>query len=280
MLVEHRRALTVAGLLCVLSSAVLLHKIHETSFHGDESGWIASGNYYTRLLLTGDFQRSAWECRECGAWGSLNMHLGKLLIGIPLRSMSPESARPFLSYYDFDATAADNLQRGNTPPADLLLRARTASAVFGVLCCLSVFVIGYLAHSLWTGLTAAVLLLFNRLFGISVTRAMTDVHYNFFLLAAAVSMIAVVSASRRRSLMLASAGAGILAGLACSVKITGIVICALSFLTVILYKATLHRSAKKDLVLSVALFGCLSVSVVYLLNPYFWPSVNAFEGRR
>lgn len=278
-LFKNRWVLFILGLLCLLSSALLFSKIGETSFHGDESGWIASGNYYSGLLLKGDFRRENWICQECGPWGSLNMHLGKLLIGIPLRIVSHETDQEFSSYYDWGQSLEENLKGGTVPPEEILLQARRVSAVFGMLCCLLVFAFGYFSHSVWTGLIAALLLLINQLFFESATRATTDVQYNFFLLFQALSTFLILKGRKKSHLMLATACSSVLAGLAGAVKVTGILIAGCLFLAVVLYEGILGKLQKRDIALSITLFSLLSVLTVYVLNPYFWPSFNAINAK-
>jgi len=278
-LFKNKWVLSISGIVCLLSSALLFGKVGETSFSGDESGWIASGNYYSGLLLKGDFTRENWICPECGPWGSLNMPLGKLLIGIPLRIVSQETGQQFSSYYAWGQSLEENLKGGKVPPREILLQARRMSAVFGVLCCLLVFAIGYFSHNVWTSLMAALLLLINQLFTLSATRAMTDIHYNFFLLCLALSMFFVLKSRNKSYVMLASSFSGILAGLAGAVKITGIIIAGFVFLAVVLYEGILGKLQKRDIALSIALFSLVSLSTIYLSNLYFWPSFNAINGK-
>ena len=73
-----------ATVICLISGYILFPGINRTEFHGDESGWIWSAYYYTELVMQWDFDLQKWECERCGPWGDLNMHVGKLLIGIPL----------------------------------------------------------------------------------------------------------------------------------------------------------------------------------------------------
>lgn len=276
---KNKWILSISGILCLLSGAILFSKIGETSFHGDESSWIASGNYYSGLLLKGDFKRENWICPECGPWGSLNMHLGKLLIGIPMKIVSQETDQEFTSFYDWGESLEENLRDGKVPPMDILLRARRMSAVFGVLCCLLVFAIGYFTYNVWTGLMATLLLLVNPLFIVSATRATTDIHYNFFSLSLALSTVLILKGRKKSYMMLASSCSGILAGLAAAVKITGIIIGGSLFLAVVLYKGMLGKLEKRDVGLSISLFAFLSVSTIYLLNPYFWPSFDTINGK-
>ncbi len=64
------RLLLVLGLL---SSWVLFSKIERTKFHGDETGWSASGDHYSNLLLTLDFIWEKWKCAKCIRVGRENV---------------------------------------------------------------------------------------------------------------------------------------------------------------------------------------------------------------
>ncbi len=84
-IVDHKwvRIICLLGLVSLLSGYVLLGKMKTTPFHGDESGWISAGYYYTDLLLNHDFDWAKWRCAQCGDWGSsLTMPLGKWMIGV------------------------------------------------------------------------------------------------------------------------------------------------------------------------------------------------------
>jgi hypothetical protein len=65
---KRRAFICLVPVLCLMSSWVLFSNIERTTFHGDETGWIASGNYYSRLLLTLDFTQEKWECAPCEWW--------------------------------------------------------------------------------------------------------------------------------------------------------------------------------------------------------------------
>lgn len=264
----------VVAAVAALGSLVLFRHIHLTSFAGDESGWISSGNYHAGLLLRGDFQPDDWDCVQCEAWDALNMQLGKLLVALPL-GIGPRSRdRDFFAFYDFDASYDDNLERGLVPPPDVLSRARAGSAAFAVLCCLLILTLGYVAQSPWTGLIGAALLLANRLFVATGSRAMTDVHYDLFLVASALAASVLLKRSGRASLAWASCGFGIAAGLACSVKITGIAITGALFLGVIVYKQVAGRLRLADAALGAGVLCATSMAVVYGLNPWFWPAFD------
>jgi 4-amino-4-deoxy-L-arabinose transferase-like glycosyltransferase len=257
-----------ASLVCIAAAATIFPRIDETPFHGDESGWISSAYHYTDLLLTLDTTPSKWECQECSTWGSLNLHLGQWLIGLPL-VMDPDiRGRRFSRYYDFDLSFDDNVAQGRVPPQDILSRSRRAVAVVGVLCCLIVFAIGYVAYGLLVGVLAATLVLTNQLFITHATRAMTDVHYSFFLLALCLAVMLLVRSRTAPSTWPAirvGAIAGVLAGLACSVKVTAIVIGGLMF-----FAATYAFAGQRARLLAVVAFCASALIVIYGLNPFFW----------
>ena len=162
-----------------LSYGVLSQHFKKTYFEGDESWWISVGYYYTNLLLHGDFDVQKWDCLECNSFGWLNPHLGKLLIGLPLVWYNGQN---IFWAYDFSISYKENEKQGRVPPQHILTIARAAATFWGAGCCMLVFVIGYFAFNIWVGLVAVCLLLFNYVFVGTVTSAMTDPHYNFFLL--------------------------------------------------------------------------------------------------
>ena len=82
----------LALVVALISAFVLFSRVDKTEFHSDESGWISAGRYYTDLLWRCDFEWEKWECEACDGWGSLNMQLGKWLIGIPLE-LDPQVRR-------------------------------------------------------------------------------------------------------------------------------------------------------------------------------------------
>jgi len=268
-------AVLIASVILV-STVVLFRSLKSTPFHKDESGWIASGNYYSDLLLKHDFAWENWQCSACGPWGSLNPPIGKLMIGMPLRIFSPappsERGADFRGYYDFEESFEQNLTQGRVPPDKILILARRPSAVVGILCCLLVCGIGYMCDSWWTAALAAGLLLMNQTFVEHASRAMTDVHYNAFLLLLCFVSIFFLKARHPRHVLYSSALCGMLAGLACSVKIIGIVVGGGYFVLVVAYKYWVGEIRRPSFTSSVILFAVLSVVTIYALNPYYWPS--------
>lgn len=229
----------LAVFIPLLSAAVLLSYREKTVFQGDEPGWISSGLYYADLLFKGDFEWTKWHQEGLGPWGPMNPHLGKLVIGVPLRLHFPDQS--FSHLYDFNKTYKENEKEGNIPPRKILLFSRAVSAVLGGLCCLLVFLIGVKCCNLWVGTIAAVLLLGNPLFFTFSTQAMTDISYNFFMISVALFGFRLLQNTAKRPLLYGSLLLGILSGLACSVKITGIIIGGLFFVTLLLYLSVIHK---------------------------------------
>jgi len=259
----------------LLSSAILLKYREETKFHGDESGWISSGFYYTNLLLKGDFTWRKWHNDRLGPWGYMNPHLGKWFIGLPLKLYFDD--QEFSRQYDFAKTREENEKKGNIPPRELLLHSRAVSAILGGLCCLLIFTIGYACYNLWIGLIAAILLLSNKLFFIHATRTMTDITYNFLLICLGLWALLLLPKVSKKRMVLVSIFFGAFSGLACSVKITGIVVGGLFFTTILIYKYALHKN-RKEILLFLVVFCLSALAIVYILNPLFWPDFPMIRG--
>lgn len=268
-----------ATVICLTSGFVLFPRIERTEFHGDESGWIWSAYYYTDLLMKRDFDLQKWECHRCGPWGDLNMHVGKWLIGIPL-AMDPQTrGRTFKHRYDFEKPLQVNVAENRLPPRDIVLRARSASAIFGVLCCVLVFAIGYVAYNAWVGFIASMLLLANEQFVRYATRAMTDIHYNFFLLALCLAVVLHSKILNKKHAVLFGLLCGVLAGLACSVKVTGIVIGSSLFVSVAVLLFHRKKLNFNEIVLLFGAFALSALVVIYGLNPYLWISWKDMQGK-
>ncbi len=278
--INNKRVQFFTALIAItlLSSVILFSNRGKTPFHGDESGWISSGYYYTELLLRRDFDWQKWVCTPCGPWGSrLNPHLGQWLIGIPLITLSPKGESTFFNLYNFKQSFLNNKKEGRVPPRQILLRARISPVVFGTLSCLVIFVIGYYVSGLWTGLIAVLLMLSNKLFIILSTQAMTDIFYNFFLLCGCLASVLLLKLNQKFRLLSASLMCGVLAGLASSVKITGVIIGGLVFLCVVLYKKRVCDLRIKEAISCLTVFSFSAIMIIYLLNPYLWPSFKNID---
>lgn len=265
-------------MLVALSSwALLFTHVDRTPFHGDESGWISTGVYYTELLARRDFDRDRWNCHECAQWGSLNMQLGKLLVGLPNVLTPPAQEQRFFRFYDFEISPQENLRQNRIPPPDVLRRARLASVTFGALCCVLIFAVGYFAFDVYVGLLASALLLTHASFIEHATRAMTDVHLHAFLLGLCLALVLLVRLGLRQHPWRWGCLCGLLAGLASSVKITGLAIGACLVSAVLIRGIVGGFVRRGDATRVLTAFGLSSVLVVYGLNPSFWPTARVFD---
>ena len=256
--------------VCVVVSipGFILHKnIEKTTFHGDESGWISSGFYYTNLLLKHDFILDHWRCDKCANFGGAkNLHVGQWLMGIPLVELYQGSGKNFFCFYSWNKALSDNKKEGRVPPDDLLFSARRVSAFFGILCCLIVFLIGYHAGNIWVGMASAIFVTTNPLFVRCATLADTDIYYLFFLLCSSLAILFWVKFFRKRFLILA----GIFCGLATSVKIIGLPVLVFMVFICLIYETGLKRLKISEAVGQMAIFFLCAVAVVYMCNPFYW----------
>ena len=264
-------------MIAMLSTFVLFAKIDKTKFHPDESGWISSGYYYTDLLLRFDFDWQKWQAPELGAWGYANPHLGKWLLGIPLKFRS--NAGEFSHRYDFSKSLQSNVDRGNIPPHDILKASRTGSAIIGAILCVIVFLVGWKCFNVWAGLISAVLVLANNMFTLMATRAMPDVSYAFFLVCLCLCAYVILRHTCNKRVLLGSLAFGVVTGFAFSVKITGIIIGSLFFIAILAYQVLIRKN-RTQCILAFAVFLVSSLIVVYVLNPVFWPDFSEIRFSR
>ena len=266
--IKHWMLAILLGALCF---SYLAHQRTKTPFHGDEPCWISSGLFYSDLLLNGDACWEHWVSPELASWGEMNTHVGKWIIGVPLRMHYPELK--YMQMYDFGKSEAENAELGNIPPDDVLHDARLTSAVVGAFCCAVVFYICCLTMNRWVGGIAVVLLIANQTFIDHATRAMTDVSYNLFLVGTALASFFLLKATSKKGKICSSMAVGLLTGLACSVKVTGILVGGLFVASLLLYRGFIEKQWKAPL-RSLILFGCTALAAVYLLNPYYWINVR------
>src|SRR4029453_11877474 len=242
------RSVALATAVVAASSAwVLFSGIDRAPFHGDESGWISSGMYYSDLLLASDFSREKWECGGCKTWGALNGHVGKLLIGASYFTCDASNPCTFSGYYDFFMSFEENQRRGQVPPEHILRRGRYSAAIAGVICSLLAFAVGYrggepklLVGILWSGL-----LLATPIFRLFANRAMADAFYNLFLLTQLLAAVAIVKSGDERNMIRRLGVAGMLTGLTASVKPSGFLLGVPLFLAVAAYRLGVGSGYKR-----------------------------------
>ena len=272
---SRERLTFLAALIAVglSSSAVLLSHIATPPLQTDELGWIASSYYYTDLLVGRDSDWERWEGAHLENFGSMNPHLGQWMIGLPLAIEPTQTRSAFFTVYSADLSPAS----GIVPPLEVLLAARRTSAAYGVLCCLVVFVLGYAVGNIWIGGLSAFLLLANPLFVKIATTALTDIHYNLFLACLGAAALLLVLDRYRKRLLPAAGVCGVLTGLVCSVKILGILVGTLLFLSVLVYRRAAAGLENRRAIRCLLIFWGSALSVVYLLNPYYWPLQSRFS---
>jgi len=266
------RAALAAGVIAA-TFAVFHGPVRTEPFMGDETDWISSGNYYTGLVLQGDFRHEAWVANHLGIVGNFNQNLGKVLLGLGVRmhwQRQPGDAE-YLALYDWGKSYETNRALGQVPPPGLLLRARESEIIFVAGCAVLLFLAGTLIAGEVCGLVAAAAMLGSRTMQELLALAVTDSYYNFFILAGFMASVGVIRAKRTRSFVVYSALVGLAAGLACSVKITGLPVVAL-FYGLLLLPIWVARGVT----LRTAVYGPLAalataIFTVYLLNPFFWP---------
>jgi hypothetical protein len=265
-------------LVCVASALVIFPRIAKTEFSSDEPGWISSGYYDTTLAQKRDLDWDKWFCRECEGFGRLNLHVGEYLFGIPMKIEQEPGSRAFFGFYDVNRSYEENFRAGVIPPPAILNQARRIAAVFGVLCCLLIFAIGFWAYNPWVGLVAFGLLITNSVFLKISAQAMTDAFYNFFLLSVCLTLVITAKVRNKKAILPLVCLTGVLTALACSVKITGILLGTGFFLGVIGWRFWRARAGKKEMALTLAAFFVCCLGTVYILNPFFWPSWSQMNG--
>ena len=239
-------------------------------YHVEEPYWIATGFYCASLVTKGDFSWDAWKEMD----GATNMQLGKLLIGMPLRALGKNESYEF---YTWDRTPDENQREGRLPPQDTMLAARKVSAVFSIGCCVALFILGASCTNRPIGFIAWALLISNATFLKWGSQARVDFHYIFFLLCLPLTALLLIWSIGKSRFLYFSCLMGAEAGLACSVKITGLTLGMLFFISLLVYLHSIHAIRMRTLLPCLVLFSTTSLAVVYSLNPLFWPSLDKIE---
>lgn len=266
--------LVLAAGLVAYATYNIGQRITKVPFMGDEAEWILAGNYYTDLLVRGDFTHAHWVANHLRDVGNLNPHLGKVLLGLGIRfhpSRQPGDAE-YRGQFDWSKSELQNYYEGRAPPMPLLFRARSTTAVFTVACALLLFAIGTLFVNEAAGILAYAFFLSSDFMADLLIRAMTDSYYNFFLLCGLLASYGLVRNASNKQLVAYSALVGLAAALACSVKVTGLPLLAIFYVPVWLYVTLLRWPGTRVFLLGPVAFGFSSVVPVYVLNPFLWPT--------
>lgn len=266
-----------AFLLAWLLSAPL---ITSPNLHTDERGWLASGLVYCDLIAQGDFTPSHWD-QQGALWsfGNLNPHLGKVMLTFPAYRFAKRMEIEYKPQEHFTSRDRMGIFSDTLPPPPAkLLRLARRTAFFWACCTAGVMI----AAAWWmAGRVAAVLfgytILLNRFFLESASMAMTDFPYLFFLGLGMLCGIWLVRAATSRQRTLAVVLGFLAAGLATSVKVTGLPILGLYFTVLLLYLAGLHRVRLRGALGRLALGSAVALLPIYGLNPFLWPEWSSVD---
>lgn len=254
--------------------------ITSPTLHTDERGWLASGLSYCDLVAQGDFTPSHWELQGVLlSFGDLNPHLGKVMLTLPAYRFAKRMEIEYKPQERFTSRDRMGIFSDTLPPPPAkLLRLARRTAFFWACCTVAVMI----AAAWWmAGRVAAVLfgytILLNRFFLESASLAMTDFPYLFFLGLGLLCGIWLVRAPTSRQRTLAVALGFLAAGLATSVKVTGLPILGLFFTVLLVYLAGLHRVRMRGVLGRLALGSAVALLPIYGLNPFLWPEWSSVE---
>jgi 4-amino-4-deoxy-L-arabinose transferase-like glycosyltransferase len=259
---------------------MLARDVRRAPFAGDETGWISAAFYHTGLVLAGDFSHASWVAPDAASYGNMNPQLGKLLMGLPLQVHARyfNEGRVYQGSYVFrEQTYEQNVAAGQVPPRNILLVGRAASAFFGGLWMLLAAWLCYRCGGRFAAVATVCLLLAQPLFVMFSSRAMTDQHYNFFLLAAVCAMLPYAAANTRRAAWGWAAVVGVLTGCAASVKVTGVVAIGPLFLLVWLARLRHTPLPLRPSIVAMVLCCASAIVVIYAANPFYWPNLAELD---
>lgn len=258
-----------ALLMIVPGERILGQKIAQQNFMGDETIWITAGLHYTDLVLRGDFDHRHWDAPELASAGSLNQPLGKYMLGAGIR-LHPDLEAADLDFrgvYTYSKSVGWNAARGKVPTKGLLRRAREVNSLIALACFLLLFAAVTLYSNPFAGVIAVALVIFNDWVMICFTWALTDTSYNLFLLLGFSAGLLFFRAEGMYRVCLGAGLCGLVGGLACSVKITGLAVLGLFFLGLVAYRVLSKRGRVREGVLWLAVFGTSALAVVYAIQP-------------
>ncbi len=284
----HPAARMAFRLVCVVLVAITSYmafrgQIAEVRYHNDEAGWISSSFYYASLWASGDRSFDRWAYIAPGltgyAWGYLQTHLGQYMLGAPLtyQMLHDDEVAPFFGFYSYLHTREENQLYGAFPTSGTLYSARHINIIYWTLCIVVMFLLASAVANEFAGGVAVAMVLLSTSFMDGATNAMIDAPNGIFYLGIGFSAIAVVRADSLRSFLSAAILFGLCSGLACSVKVTGLVfgmgfLLGLYAVGIVLAKFPVWRC-----IAGVVLAGSAALLVVYALNPQFCPSIKTFS---
>jgi len=273
------RARLVAGLIVLLMCAVVFFReVDSAPFVGDESSWMTVSYRHADALLRGDLHPRQWEFPDCGPYGNLNPQLGKLMMGVPLLLYTRHvlGEEPFDQHYAWEASLIENEISGNIPPRSQLRAARVLHAVYGLLAFAACYLFLWYCCGLLPAVCAGTLLVLNERFVLTMSRAMMDAPFHLFTVLGLLCIAGYLQAGSSRRAWAAAGLTGICAGLAASVKVTGILLIGLFLLPFLILKHPFRGAWKPVLGHGIA-YAVAALFVVYLLNPFFWPEFRPEE---
>lgn len=251
-------------------------QLSQGGVYADEPNWIGASYVYADLLVHGDFTPEHWDCPDLRAWGNLNPHVGKFILGIPLLIDSycfNEGAR-FTRRYDFSQSQRWNLENGNIPGPRILYLARAVSLLLSACAAAAIALCAWRLWGRLASLAVLYLLLLNPLFIRCCGYAFTDPGYLLFNALALVLGICLLTAATPRARGAWACGLGLSVALAAAIKVTGMVL-LVAFVGALL--AALNRSGRwsvRQTLAGTGAFGLVLVLASYVLNPFCWPDLR------
>ena len=273
----------VAALLIVLAGwqwhLLTAQKVTARKMHIDERGWVASAMVYCDLLYKGDFTPSHWEQLNLGPFGNLNPPLGKVMLGMPAYLRTKDTRLKYVPQERLtvrDTMGLCSKAVPNPPFAFLTPSRNTAKFWAGLTAVTLIATVCWLFGS-WAGVIFAFTLLWNTTFRNNSAFALTDMPYLFLLNLALIAGITVVKAKSRAAFLAAMALLGLGAGLATSVKVTGIVVIT-AYAVVLMATLLFTRQARsRRTLLGLATYSTVALLTIFALNPFLWPDIAAFD---
>ncbi|MDM8542402.1 phospholipid carrier-dependent glycosyltransferase [Desulfococcaceae bacterium HSG9] len=184
--------LTLAILIFIASFSYLYYGSKSVHFHPDEAHKI-SETYYYHLFFNGDVANTDWHN---DFYARTNPPVGKYIMGALLDIQGHKITSLDLQC-KFEALWQKPTVLLNHISTEVIFDARLISVFFGAFVCLCIYILGTFSGNQSVGTVAALLLLFNPLFKIYCSMAMTDsILMAFMTLSILISLIYIHSASK------------------------------------------------------------------------------------